>query len=170
MGTVGYMSPEQVRGANVDTRTDIFSFGAVLYEMVSGQQAFRRDTAAETMTAILKEDPPELSEMTQPVSPGMQRIIARCLEKRPEQRFQSAKDLAFALEALTGTSTKSAAAHAIVEEETKSNRRKWVLASAVVALALAAGLAAGWFMRPPASPVAPFRQASFHRGEVIRAR
>jgi eukaryotic-like serine/threonine-protein kinase len=170
MGTVGYMSPEQVRGANVDARTDIFSFGAVLYEMVSGQQAFRRDTAAETMTAILKEDPPELSEMTQPVSPGMQRIVARCLEKRPEQRFQSAKDLAFALEALTGTSTKSAAAHAIVEEEAKSNRGKWVLASAVVALALAAGLATGWFMRPPASPVAPFRQASFHRGEVIRAR
>ena len=76
MGTVGYMAPEQVRGAAVDNRTDIFSLGAVLYEMVSGKQAFRRDTAAETMTAILKEDPPELDEATQPVSPGIQRIIS----------------------------------------------------------------------------------------------
>src|ERR1700693_3313247 len=109
------MAPEQVRGAPVDTRTDIFSFGAVLYEMVSGLQPFRRDTAAETMTAILKEEPPELSEMLQPASPGMQRIIARCLEKKPEQRFQSAKDLAFALEALTGTRTKSAASLAIAD-------------------------------------------------------
>src|ERR1700690_4056492 len=103
MGTAGYMAPEQVRGSAVDSRTDIFAFGAVLYEMVSGERAFRRETPAETMTAILKEDPPELSELGQPVSPGLERIGRRCLEKQPEQRFQSAKDLAFALEALTGT-------------------------------------------------------------------
>jgi len=102
MGTAGYMAPEQVRGAAIDSRTDIFAFGVVLYEMVSGKRAFRRDTAAETMTAILKEDPPELAD-SPPVSPGLERIIRRCLEKQPEQRFQSAKDLAFALEALTVT-------------------------------------------------------------------
>ena len=103
MGTAGYMAPEQVRGSAVDSRTDIFAFGAVLYEMLSGRRAFHRDTAAETMTAILKEDPPEISEMAHSVSPGLERIVRRCLEKQPEQRFQSAKDLAFALEALSGS-------------------------------------------------------------------
>ena len=76
LGTTGYMAPEQVRGAAVDSRTDIFAFGAVLYETISGQRAFRRDTAAETMTAILKEDPPELGEMDHPVSPGLERDCA----------------------------------------------------------------------------------------------
>jgi hypothetical protein len=170
LGTVGYMAPEQVRGASIDSRTDIFSFGTVLYEMVSGEQAFRRDTAAETMTAILKEEPPELSEMALPVSPGMQRIIARCLEKKPEQRFQSAKDLAFALEALTGISTKSTASHAIVEEDRSLKRRRWMLIAAGIPLALVLGAGIGWLMRPAPAAIAPFRQASFHRGEVIRAR
>src|SRR5260221_1986265 len=87
MGTAGYMAPEQVRGAAVDSRTDIFAFGAVLYEMISGQRAFRRDTTAETMTAILKEDPPELTDMTHPVAPGLERIVRRCLEKQPATRF-----------------------------------------------------------------------------------
>jgi serine/threonine protein kinase len=82
------MAPEQVRGLPVDSRADIFAFGTVLYEMVSGRRAFRRDTAAETMTAILKEDPPDLSEMERPISPGLERIVRRCLEKQPEQRFQ----------------------------------------------------------------------------------
>lgn len=104
LGTVGYMAPEQVRGATVDSRTDIFAYGAVLYEMISGRRAFRRDTAAETMTAILKEDPPEFDDLAHPVSPGLERIIRRCLEKKPEQRFQSAKDLGFALEARTEAS------------------------------------------------------------------
>ena len=170
MGTVGYMAPEQVRGAAVDNRTDIFSLGAVLYEMVSGKQAFRRDTAAETMTAILKEDPSELDEATQPVSPGIQRIVSRCLEKKPEQRFQSAKDLAFALEAITGTGTKSAANHAIVEAEKPRSLRTWILPAIGILLALVLGAAIGWLSRPAHSVVAPFRQASFHRGEVIRAR
>src|SRR5271165_7179773 len=103
MGTASYMAPEQVRGATADPRTDIFAFGAVLYEMVSGVRAFRRDTAAETMAAVLKEDPPELSDPTRFVSPALDRIIRRCLEKNPEQRFQSARDLSFALSALSGT-------------------------------------------------------------------
>ena len=109
MGTASYMAPEQVRGEAADPRTDIFAFGAVLYETLSGKRAFRRDTSAETMTAVLKEDPPELSDPGHPVSPTFERIVRRCLEKSPEQRFQSAKDLAFALEGLSGTSQASAA-------------------------------------------------------------
>jgi len=107
LGTVGYMSPEQVRGAPADTRSDIFSLGAILYEMISGHRAFRRDTSAETMTAILKEDPPELSLTGKPISPELERMVRRCLEKNPLQRFQSARDLAFNLENLSGTSSTS---------------------------------------------------------------
>jgi Tol biopolymer transport system component len=108
MGTASYMAPEQVRGDGADARTDIFAFGAVLYEMLSGKRAFRRDTPAETMTAVLKEDPPELSDPGHGVSPALDRIVRRCLEKSPEQRFQSAKDLSFALSALSGTDTGAA--------------------------------------------------------------
>lgn len=99
VGTAGYMSPEQVRGSEVDHRTDIFAFGSVLYEMLSGRRAFQRETAAETMTAILKEDPPELSESSVHISPQLDRIVRRCLEKQPRMRFQSAADLGFALDA-----------------------------------------------------------------------
>src|SRR5579863_607051 len=108
MGTAGYMAPEQVRGDAADARTDIFAFGAVLYEMLSGTRAFRRDTTAETMTAVLKEDPPELTDPGHVVSPALDRIVRRCLEKNPEQRFQSAKDLSFALSALSGSDTAAA--------------------------------------------------------------
>jgi len=89
MGTASYMAPEQVRGEQVDARTDIFAFGAVLYEVVCGKRAFRRDTAAETMTAVLKEDPPELTDTSHHVPPTLDRIVRRCLEKNPEERFQS---------------------------------------------------------------------------------
>src|SRR5436190_8675115 len=109
MGTASYMAPEQVRGDAADPRTDIFAFGAVLYEMLSGKRAFRRDTPAETMTAVLKEDPPELSDPGHPISPALDRIVRRCLEKNPEQRFQSAKDLSFALGALSGTDSSGTA-------------------------------------------------------------
>jgi len=109
MGTASYMAPEQVRGEPADPRTDIFAFGAVLYEMLSGKRAFRRDTAVETMTAVLKEDPPELLDPVRSVSPTLDRIVRRCLEKSPEQRFQSARDLSFALSALSGTEASSAA-------------------------------------------------------------
>jgi serine/threonine protein kinase len=95
MGTASYMAPEQVRGEAADSRTDIFAFGAVLYEMLSGVRAFRRDSAAETMTAVLKDDPPELTDSVRLVSPALERIVRRCLEKNPEQRFQSARDLSF---------------------------------------------------------------------------
>src|SRR5262245_853079 len=99
LGTVGYMAPEQVRGAVVDSRADIFSFGAVLYEMVTGARAFARETGAEAMTAILREEPQDIPP-DRGVPAALDRIIRRCLEKKPELRFRSTHDLAFALEAL----------------------------------------------------------------------
>ena len=105
IGTAGYMSPEQVRGQVVDHRSDIFAFGAILYEMLSGKRAFHGSSAAETMSAILKEDPPDLSATNRNVSPSLERILHHCLEKNPEERFQSARDLAFDLQSLSGTSS-----------------------------------------------------------------
>jgi len=101
LGTVGYMSPEQVRGQPADTRSDIFATGAVLYEMLTGHRAFRKPTSAETMNAILNEDPSIMSQVAPNLPPGLQRIVNRCLQKNSEHRFQNASDLAFALEALS---------------------------------------------------------------------
>jgi len=105
MGTVGYMSPEQARGKPVDARSDIFSFGAVVFEMLSGDRPFQRETAAETLTAILRDDPPELPAAVREASPALDRIVRRCLEKDPEARFQLARDIAFTIEAVAGTRT-----------------------------------------------------------------
>jgi eukaryotic-like serine/threonine-protein kinase len=114
LGTVGYMSPEQVRGRPADARSDIFSFGAVLHELLTGRRAFQRDTAAETMTAILKDEPAAFATGTDTTAaglpPGLARLVSRCLEKNPEERFQSARDLAFALEAASTTSSTSVSA------------------------------------------------------------
>ena len=107
LGTFGYMAPEQVRGLAVDHRADMFAFGAVLYEMLSGERAFKGETAADTMTAILTKDPPDLDATRLSISPGLDRIVRRCLEKSPDLRFQSANDLAFALETLSTVSTSS---------------------------------------------------------------
>ncbi len=104
VGTVGYMSPEQVRGQVADARSDIFAVGVVLYEMLTGNAAFRKATSAETMSAILNEDPPAVSQLAPTVPPGLQRIVNRCLAKNPEQRFQHASDLEFALESLSDSS------------------------------------------------------------------
>jgi serine/threonine protein kinase len=97
LGTMGYMSPEQVRGKPADRRSDIFAFGAILYEMLSGQRAFRGDTAADTITAILTKEPPDLSQTNKEIHPGLDRIVRHCLEKNPEERFESARDVAFDL-------------------------------------------------------------------------
>src|SRR5438445_8919736 len=104
------MAPEQVRGKAVDPRSDIFSLGAVLYEMLSGRRAFQRDTAAETMTAILKDDPPELSTVDNSLPPALDRLVRHCLEKSPEERFQSTRDIAFDLESIPQQSGKTALA------------------------------------------------------------
>jgi len=105
MGTMGYMSPEQLKGQPADHRSDIFSFGAILYEMLSGKRAFRGESMAETMSAILREDPPDLSETNKTVSPALERVVRHCLEKNPAERFHSARDLAFAIESLSGSAT-----------------------------------------------------------------
>jgi serine/threonine protein kinase len=136
MGTVGYMSPEQVRGQTTDYRSDIFSFGAILHEMITGRRAFRHETMAETMSAILKEDPQELSETNPNISPSLERIVRRCLEKEPERRFQSTADLGFALESLSAPTSSSGtnmttAVSAIGSETDRSawlNRIPWAAA------------------------------------------
>jgi Tol biopolymer transport system component len=146
MGTASYMAPEQVRGQAVDARTDIFAFGALLYEMLSGTRAFRRDTPAETMTAVLKEDPPELVDPTHSISSALERIVRRCVEKNPEQRFQSARDLSFALSALSGTESSGPARPPLAPG--RSAPLLWIS----VALALAAIAAGAWWLaRRPAA-------------------
>ena len=130
MGTVGYMSPEQVRGQVADHRADIFSLGCVLYEMAAGRRTFSRDTAAETMTAVLREDPPELPRESGARSPAFDNIVRRCLEKRPDERFQSARDLAFALRSVFGSSTSSA--QAVPVAAASSRYRPLVIAGALL--------------------------------------
>ena len=148
LGTVGYMSPEQVRGLPADHCSDIFSFGTILYEMLSGNRAFKRNSSPETMTAILREDPPELTGEHR-VSPPLERIARHCLEKSIEQRYQSASDLAFALEGLSGISGAGATAAALPARGESGKR--WQLP--VVVLALVGVVAVGSFF------------AGAHRGE-----
>jgi eukaryotic-like serine/threonine-protein kinase len=136
MGTAGYMAPEQVRGQAVDHRADIFSFGAVLYEMLSGERAFHKESSVETLNAILKEDPPELDADKLRVAPGLERIVHHCLEKKPADRFQSARDLTFALSSLSDTST--AQRPAITTAERTSGRRWQALAAAALSAVLSA--------------------------------
>ena len=141
VGTASYMSPEQARGEAVDPRSDIFSVGVVLYEMLAGQPAFTRDTTPETMTAILKEEPPSLR--TPDVPPSLARIVARCLEKTREMRFQSARDLAFGLEVLSDTAAAAIPANTTAAAVRPRPWRTAVILSATV-LAIAAALATWW--------------------------
>jgi len=129
LGTVGYMSPEQVRGQPADARSDIFATGAVLYEMLTGNRAFRKPTSAETMNAILNEDPSTVSQVAPNLPPGLQRIVNRCLQKNPEHRFQHASDLGFALESLSeSTITPPTDAH--LQQEVSAIRSRRNLATA----------------------------------------
>jgi serine/threonine protein kinase len=136
IGTVGYMSPEQVKGQPADHRSDIFSFGAVLYEMLSGRRAFHGESAAETMSAVLKEDPPDLSETNQRISSALERLVNHCLEKNPEARFHSARDLAFALEALSGSSVASAETMAMPALAPRWMKRRELIAWTIAAVAV----------------------------------
>ena len=166
MGTLGYMSPEQVKAKPADARSDIFALGAILYEMLSGHRAFRGDSAGETMAAILKEDPPELSVTNQNVSPGLDRIVRHCLEKSPERRFQSASDIAFDLETLSGLSTPRLQASA-----TPTRLRGPIgLAAAGLAIALASLLAGRFLWKAPAVSVPEFHRLTYRRGFVASAR
>jgi Tol biopolymer transport system component len=166
MGTVGYMSPEQVRGEPIDPRSDIFSFGAVLYEMLTGKRAFKRETSAETMTAILREEPQALNDTGWQGPLELQRILARCLEKNVERRFQSASDLAFAMESLSATSMATTSATSMATTTAKSvpqprSRRAWI--PWIIAAALLVGTAVWEMVRPAAAPPNPLEKAHFTR-------
>jgi Tol biopolymer transport system component len=145
LGTFGYMAPEQVRGLNVDHRADMFAFGAVLYETLSGERAFKGETAADTMTAILAKDPRDLDAAGLSIPPALDRIVRRCLEKSPDLRFQSATDLAFALETLSTVSSSSSAALDAAGPARRA-RAGW-LPWSVAALAIVAA-AASWLFNP----------------------
>src|ERR1700728_2235168 len=175
MGTAGYMSPEQVRGAAVDPRSDIFSLGAILYEMRSGKRAFHRDTAADTMSAILKEDPPDLSETGRNVSPALERIVQHCLEKNPESRFHSASDIAFDLEHLSGLSGSSArvaagGAASGLQRIQPSRRLPIAIAAGLIIAGAVYGL--GWWTGKAGArgSQAEYKQITFRTGSIGNAR
>jgi hypothetical protein len=167
LGTVGYMAPEQVRGEASDHRSDIFALGCVLFEMLTGHRAYKRDTAAETMSAILREDPPDPATLNVTVPPAVLRTLRRCLEKRPQERFESARDLAFALESSVDSSSASGE---LALPPVRS--RRWLIGAIMGLLVGAlAGFAGAWAMRGRAStaanPAGPqFRRLTFDKGTL----
>jgi eukaryotic-like serine/threonine-protein kinase len=169
MGTVGYMSPEQVRGKPADARADIFSFGAILYEMLSGKRAFHGDSPVDTMSAILKEEPPDLSETNRNVPPALERIVRHCLEKNPAERFQSARDIAFNLGALTDISTTTRGGMRAMPEERRTF--PWLLPFLGVVLVVASWVAIYRWARHGAGVANPtFHEVTFRNGTVWAAR
>jgi len=169
MGTVGYMSPEQVRGKEADARSDIFSFGAILYEMLSGKRAFQCETAADTMSAILKAEPRELAENAINVPPALERIVRHCLEKNPALRFHSISDVAFGLEVLTGVSSTTTSGKQPVSPV--PGRRRWLLpvgAAVVLGVVLVVVYLAG--QRSVGSSIPHFHRLTFRRGSIFSAR
>jgi Tol biopolymer transport system component len=167
LGTLGYMAPEQVKGRPADARSDIFAFGAILYEMLSGSRAFHRDTAAETMSAILREEPPDLSATNKNVQPGLERVIRHCLEKNPEERFHSAHDLAFDLRTLSDASAPALAA-ATGKVARPASRRTVLITAALGALIAAATFFIG--RRTVHDTPPSFKQLTFRRGQIFAAR
>ena len=140
MGTVGYMSPEQVRGFPLDHRSDIFSFGAILYELLSGGKAFKKDTSNDTMAAILRDEPPELTQSGRNISPALDHIVRHCLEKDRENRFQTAKDIAFALSEASAPATTATGVLPAAVSLPKPGSRKLAIAMAVLVVLAAAGI------------------------------
>ncbi len=170
LGTVGYMSPEQVRGQAVDYRTDIFSVGAILYEMLTGRRAFKGDSQVETMNAILKEDPPEFSEINPALPSSLDRVIRRCIEKQPSERFRSAHDLAIALDALSGASNSSSSSmHAAALAATAAPRRFGVMpvAAALIVIGAIAFGAGHAFSKTAAAAAPEYQRLSYRRGPVL---
>jgi eukaryotic-like serine/threonine-protein kinase len=164
LGTFGYMAPEQVRALPVDHRADMFAFGAVLHEMLTGERTFKGETPADTMTAILTKDPPDLDTARLSISSSLDRIVKRCLEKTPDLRFQSANDLAFALETLSSPSTSSSAAtHGIDAPVAPPSARARVAWLPWAVAAIAAGAAAAAWLSRPAPQQADARWNSFTR-------
>ena len=158
LGTMGYMSPEQVRGEAVDARSDIFSFGAVLFEMLTGKRAFARNTASDTLAAILRDDLVDLEGTSRLIPAGLLRIIHHCIEKSPEQRFQSTHDVAFALENFSATSQSFSPFWAPIATRNRRTSRKW--AALVVGLLVCAGIV-GWAIRGHARPDAHLQADHF---------
>jgi eukaryotic-like serine/threonine-protein kinase len=157
VGTAGYMSPEQVRAAPVDHRSDIFSLGVVVYEMLTGRRPFHGESTIETMHAILTDDPPEIGSADRPLPPALAQLVHHCLEKNPEERFQSARDLSFALQALSGSNSSVSswtAAQAVAAADAPARKGVrfgwWALAAAVVAGIAVGALAAGLRQNSPA--------------------
>lgn len=148
LGTAGYMSPEQVRGKPADHRADIFAFGAILYELLTGRRAFQKTTSVDTMSAILNEEPPTVSQLTPNIPPALQRTVHRCLEKPPEQRFQSASDLAFALEALSDST-----AGPMPPVLSRVGRKSWRAGSLGLAAAVLAAAVLAWWWTPVPVPI-----------------
>ena len=146
LGTIGYMSPEQVRGSAVDQRSDLFSVGTVLHEMLSGKRPFDGDSPADVMSAILHAEAPDLSAAGRRISPPLDRIVRRCLEKEPARRFQSARDLGFALEAVSGDSGSIEVARPV-----PATRRGALLAAAIAVAAVAASMV--WLLSGRLTPV-----------------
>lgn len=170
MGTVGYMSPEQVKGELADHRSDIFSFGAVFYEMLAGKRAFRGESPIEILSAILSKEPPKLAEAERAIAPAFERIVRHCLEKRPEDRFQSTRDLAFDLESLAGTSTISGSSLTTAPVAPRRTRGIWVTSIIVLSLiALAASFFLGKSSGSRGDPPS-YHQLTFRRGTIYSAR
>jgi Tol biopolymer transport system component len=170
LGTAAYMSPEQVRGQTVDHRSDLFSLGVVLYEMLSGAKPFHRDSAVETMNAILKEEPPELTSLDPKVPAGLTRVVQHCLEKLPPDRFQSARDLAFALQALSTTSGETRADVQTGQFLTRSRIRErlaWGVAAAFAVVAIGVLLALDHMRRPPKAEVVRFSVTGPEGGTLV---
>ena len=165
LGTYCYMSPEQVQGLAVDSRSDLFAFGILLYEMLSGRCAFRRDTVGATFEAILREDPPPLADGDGRVSPALDRVVRRCLEKAPDERFQSARDLAFALEVVAGDGRVRPPGRPPVARW----RRAGVALGLLAVLAVAAG-AGAWIGRGSGPRPIRYQRMTFRRGAVHAAR
>jgi Tol biopolymer transport system component len=167
LGTVGYMAPEQIRGQSGDHRTDIFALGSILFEMLSGRQAFRGDSPIETLNAILKEDPPDFYDIGVRVPNSLERVVRHCLEKKPEDRFQSARDLAFDIGAMSGLTSQNLSVRRLRPIHARDVVMPLLIAAvAIGALALTYVVGARHGLRPPPA----YKRLTFRSGTILHAR